>query len=165
MKVLIIRFSSIGDIVLTTPVIRCVREQTGAEVHFLTKAGFAGLLSANPYINKLWTIRKEISEVLPALLEQGYDHVIDLHANLRTLELRTRLFSYNTLHLRPRPKWHAFDKLNLEKYLLVNFKINRLPDTHIVNRYLAAAKKLNVTNDGKGLDYFVPEDEKVNLTA
>lgn len=163
MKVLIIRFSSIGDIVLTTPVIRCVREQAGAEVHFLTKAGFAGLLSANPYVSKLWTIRKDISEVFSSLLAEHYDHVIDLHANLRTLELRTRLFSNNTLHLRPRPKWHAFDKLNLEKYLLVNFKINKLPDTHIVDRYLTAAEPLNVQNDGKGLDYFVPESDKVNL--
>jgi len=163
MKVLIIRFSSIGDIVLTTPVIRCLSEQTGAEIHFLTKVGFASLLSANPYISKLWTIEKEVTEVLPGLLAEAYNHVIDLHANLRTLALRTQLFSRNTLHRRPRPKWHSFDKLNLEKYLLVNVKINRLPDLHIVDRYLAAAKKLGVSNDGNGLDYFIPESEKVTL--
>ncbi|MEM6772541.1 MAG: glycosyl transferase, partial [Bacteroidota bacterium] len=124
MKVLIIRFSSIGDIVLTTPVVRCLHQQRGATVHFLTKQSFASLLSANPYVDKLWTIKKEIKEVLPGLLAESYDHIIDLHVNLRTLELKTRLLSYATLHLRPRPKWHAFDKLNLEKYLLVNFKIN-----------------------------------------
>lgn len=165
MKVLIIRFSSIGDIVLTTPVIRCVREQAGAEVHFLTKAGFASLLSANPYVSKLWTIEKDIAEVFPDLLAESYDHIIDLHANLRTLELRTRLYTQNTLHLRPRPIWHAFDKLNFEKYLLVNLKIDRLPDNHIVDRYLAAASALGVNNDGKGLDYFIPQDERVNLSA
>lgn len=165
MKVLIIRFSSIGDIVLTTPVIRCLRKQAGAEVHFLTKNSFAGLLKANPYVHKLWTIDKEISEVATPLLAEGFDHIIDLHANLRTQELRLRLLLHHTLHLRPRPKWHAFDKLNFEKYLLVNFGINRLPDLHIVDRYLATTSALGVKNDLEGLDYFVPKAEIVDLSA
>ncbi|MEO1624563.1 MAG: glycosyl transferase, partial [Bacteroidota bacterium] len=46
MKILIVRFSSIGDIVLTTPVARCLKTQLGAEVHFLTKEGYADLLVA-----------------------------------------------------------------------------------------------------------------------
>lgn len=163
MKVLIIRFSSIGDIVLTTPVIRCLRQQANAEVHFLTKAGFAGILLANPYVAKLWTIKKNIAEVTPALLEEGYDHIIDLHKNLRTLELRSRIALYSTLHLRPRPQWNAFDKLNLEKYLLVSLGMDRMPDVHIVDRYLAAAP--NITNDDKGLDYFIPDEDAVNLAA
>ncbi|MFT7121314.1 MAG: ADP-heptose:LPS heptosyltransferase [Neolewinella sp.] len=177
MKVLIIRFSSIGDIVLTTPVIRCIKEQTGATVHFLTKAGFAGLLSANPHVDRLWTIKKDISEVSTGLIAEGYDHVIDLHANLRTLELRARLSSNNLLHLHlgcarhkrqlrwPRPQWHAFNKLNLEKYLLVNLGVDRMPDVHIVDRYLATAAPLGIKNDDKGLDYFVPEGETVNLAT
>lgn len=163
MKVLIIRFSSIGDIVLTTPVIRCVKQQTEAEVHFLTKASFRGLLCANPYVDKLWTISKDIGEVAASLLAERFDHIIDLHANLRTQGLRLRLFTHNTLHLRPRPRWHTFDKLNFEKYLLVKFGINRLPDLHIVDRYLATAAPLQVYNDQQGLDYFIPENEAVDL--
>lgn len=165
MKVLIIRFSSIGDIILTTPVIRCVKLQAGAEVHFLTKVGFTGLLEANPYVDRLWAIEKDIAEIAPALLAEGYDHVIDLHRNLRTTELRTRLAFNSTLHLRPRPEWHAFDKLNLEKYLLVNVGIDRMPDVHIVDRYLATVAGLGVENDNAGLDYFVPEHERVDLVA
>lgn len=165
MKVLIIRFSSIGDIVLTTPVIRCVKQQTGAEVHFLTKHSFAGLLAANPYVDKLWTIKKDLSEITPALLAEGFDHVLDLHRNLRTLALRFRLALSSASHLRPRPGWHAFNKLNLEKYLLVNVNVDRLPDVHIVDRYLATAATLGVTNDGKGLDYFIPEQEAVHLAS
>lgn len=164
MKVLIIRFSSIGDIVLTTPVIRCVKQQTNAEVHFLTKRSFAGLLMANPYVDKLWTIEKDLSEISTDLNAEGFDHVLDLHRNLRTSELRLRLTSSATMHLRPRPTWHAFSKLNLEKYLLVNFNVNRLPDVHIVDRYLATAARLGVVNDERGLDYFIPEQEAVDLT-
>ena len=170
MKVLIIRFSSIGDIVLTTPVVRCVKQQTGAEVHFLTKRRFVATLAANPYVDRLWTIDKSISEIAPALLDEGFDHVLDLHRNLRTTELRLRLTAYSARHLyfdyarqpRPRPRWHAFAKLNAEKYLLVNFGLDRLPDTHIVDRYLATARDLGVTNDGAGLDYFIPPGEAID---
>lgn len=147
-KVLIVRFSSIGDIVLTTPVIRCLREQTGAEVHFLTKRGFAGILEPNPYLHKVWAIEKKVSEVAAELQGENFDVVIDLHRNLRTLQLTRLLWE---------SKWYRFDKLNWQKYLLTRWKIDRMPELHIVDRYLATVATLGVTNDGKGLDYFVPE--------
>jgi ADP-heptose:LPS heptosyltransferase len=54
MKFLVIRFSSIGDIVLTTPVVRCLKQQVpDAEVHFLTKKSFAGIVANNPYVDKV----------------------------------------------------------------------------------------------------------------
>ncbi|WP_273447280.1 glycosyltransferase family 9 protein [Neolewinella agarilytica] len=163
MKVLIIRFSSIGDIVLTTPVVRGVKEQLNAEVHFLTKSSFSAVLKNHPGIDRLWIIKKDISEVFDALVQEGFDHVIDLHVNLRTRELKTRMALHQARHLRPRPKWHAFSKLNLEKFLLTRFGIDRLPKVHIVDRYLAAAAPLGVRNDGNGLDYFISPDEAVNL--
>ena len=62
-KVLIIRFSSIGDIVLTSPVIRVVKKQWSAEIHFVTKAAFGSILEANPYIDKVFSFRKKLSEI------------------------------------------------------------------------------------------------------
>lgn len=162
MKVLIIRFSSIGDIVLTSPVIRCIREQTGAEVHFLTKASFASILTANPHLKKVWTIEKDISEILPALMAAAFTHVIDLHVNLRTTLLRVAFFRQLW---RKRPAWYRFDKLNFRKHLLVNFGINRMPDVHIVDRYLAAAHPLHVANDQRGLEYFIAPDDHIDLIA
>ena len=53
MKLLIIRFSSIGDIVLTTPVVRCLSLQTKAEVHYLTKKNFGSVVEYNPFIKKV----------------------------------------------------------------------------------------------------------------
>ncbi len=149
-KILVIRFSSIGDIVLTTPVVRCLKQHFKAEIHYLTKQQFAPLLEANPHIDRIFTIKKNVSEVLPELRLEGYDCVVDLHKNLRTLQVRLGLFF--------KPKWLAFNKLNFEKWLLTTFKINRLPTGHIVDRYLQTVAPLGVKNDGLGLDFFQSND-------
>jgi len=152
-KVLIIRFSSIGDIVLTTPVIRCLKQQTGAKVHFISKKNYASILESNPYIDKIFTIKNKIKEVLPVLKEEKYDYLIDLHKNLRSKQLNLSLGV----------KSYSFDKINFQKWLMVNTKINRLPHLHIVDRYMEAVAPLEVVNDGQGLDYFIPDEETVNL--
>jgi ADP-heptose:LPS heptosyltransferase len=146
-KILVIRFSSIGDIVLTTPIIRCLKNQLDAEIHYLTKQSYSSILESNPYINRLFTIQKKVSEVLPELNKEGYDFVIDLHKNLRSWQVKKSL----------KTKSFSFDKINFEKWLMVNFKINRLPNIHIVDRYFEAVEKLGVKNDGEGLNYFLPE--------
>lgn len=148
-KFLIIRFSSIGDIVLTTPVIRCLKQQVpDAEVHYITKSSFQSLLENNPYIDKLYTFREEITEILKPLKDENYDYLIDLHKNLRSLRLVLNL----------RKPYTGFPKLNAQKFLITQFKINLLPDIHIVDRYFKAVGKFGVTNDKKGLDYFIPAD-------
>ena len=149
MRILVIRFSSIGDIVLTSPVVRALRLQLGAEVHFLTKLQFGGLLIASPYLHRIHLLQNDFSETARKLHDCRFDHVIDLHNNLRTWRLRASLSA---------PTWHRFDKLNVEKWLLVNLKLDRLPPVHIVDRYLAAVSTLGITNDGAGLDYFIPEE-------
>jgi len=146
-KILVIRFSSIGDIVLTSPVVRCLKKQLNAEVHFLTKRSYAGLVTNNPYVDKVWTIDKQVSEVLPDLKKVGFDFIVDLHKNLRTQQVKFGLSAQSA----------SFDKLNWQKWLMVNFKINRLPDSHIVDRYLKSVEQLGVKNDGAGLDFFIPE--------
>ncbi len=151
MKLLILRFSSIGDIVLTSPVVRCLREQTGAEIHFLTKKSFAPIVAENPFISRVFSFEKNISEVITDLKSMGYDAVIDLHNNLRSRQLTNALGC----------KTHRFSKLNFQKWLLVNFKIDRLPEAHVVDRYLAAAQKFGVKNDGRGLDFFIPKKDEV----
>jgi ADP-heptose:LPS heptosyltransferase len=154
-KILLIRFSSIGDIVLTSPVIRCLREQTDAEVHFLTKPAFADLALANPHISKVIVLSEKVSQTISALRKENYDHVIDLHHNLRSKRIKLALGK----------KAKSFKKLNFEKWLMVNFKINRLPDVHIVDRYLQTVVFLGVENDQKGLDFFIPEEKKFDLST
>jgi ADP-heptose:LPS heptosyltransferase len=152
-KFLIIRFSSIGDIVLTTPVIRCLRKQfPDAQIHFLTKQSFKSIATSNPYIDKVHVLGDSFELMLHELKTEEYDYIIDLHHNLRTL--RIKRFLKNV-------KAFSFDKLNVKKFIYTNFKINTLPKKHIVDRNLEAIASLAVVNDGQGLDYFIPEKDKI----
>ncbi|MEL7005019.1 MAG: glycosyltransferase family 9 protein [Bacteroidota bacterium] len=152
MKFLIVRFSSIGDIVLTTPVVRALKTQVeNATVHFITKPQYATILSSNPYVDKVWTLDEKGSSQINELRKEQYDWVIDLHSNLRSRMLRWRL---------RRPS-KSFKKLNALKWLWVNFKVNRLPNRHIVDRYMDTVAHLDVKMDTLGLDYFIPDKEEV----
>ena len=155
MKILVIRLSSIGDIVLTTPVVRCLKKQLNAEVHFLTKKNYYSIVSHNPYIDRVHLYGNERSKMINKLKQENYDLIIDLHHNLRTFIIKRQLGK----------KSYSFDKLNIEKWLLVNFKIDRLPEVHIVDRYLATCQALGVTNDNEGLDYFIPEKDEVDIAT
>ncbi len=154
-KILVVRFSSIGDIVLTTPVLRCLKNNLpDAEVHFLTKTQYLPLLKENPFIDRIYTINDKVSEILPDLKSEKYDFIIDLHKNLRSCRVK---FSLRSPH-------GTFNKLNKKKWLYTNFKINKLPAQHIVDRYFEAAKELKIKNDGKGLDYVIPKSEIIDIS-
>lgn len=148
MKLLVIRFSSIGDIVLTTPVLRCIKTQhPDWQLHYLTKASFRPVLAHNPYIDKLHYFDDDLNATIEELKAEHFDCVIDLHKNLRTRRVKKKL----------KVPAYSFKKLNVQKWILVNFKINLMPDKSIVERYLEAVKPLGVHNDSKGLDYFIPD--------
>ena len=156
MKVLILRFSSIGDIVLTTPVLRCLKTQLGnIEIHYATKKQYRPLLSSNPYIDKLNLLDEDLSALTNELKKENFDLVIDLHRNLRTAVIKSRL----------RKKSSSFQKLNVRKWLEVRFKLHVLPKKHIVDRYLDTVSHLGIKNDGKGLDYFIPDEEKIPVST
>jgi heptosyltransferase-2 len=152
LKFLIIRFSSIGDIVLTTPVIRCLKKQLpGAEVHFLTKQSFASIVESNPFIDKVHLLAHSWETVVHELKQEDYDCIIDLHHNLRTLRLK------KALGIRSFP----FNKLNVQKWIYTNLKWNVMPDVHIVDRYMKTVESFGVVNDEEGLDYFIPAKDEV----
>lgn len=154
MKFLVIRFSSIGDIVLTTPAIRCLKQQVeNAEVHFLTKENFKTVTEGNPYIDKFFYFKNDLSSLIKELKLEQYDYVIDLHDNFRTKRigwaLNTKVLTYN--------------KERVEKFLLTKLHINHMSGRHIVDRCLDTLVPLGVVNDGKGLDYFIPEHCEIEM--
>jgi ADP-heptose:LPS heptosyltransferase len=155
-KILIIRFSSIGDIVLTTPVIRCIKEQKpGVEIHFLTKSSFKSILENNPYITKIHTIDKDVKDVIADLQKENFDFVVDLHNNIRSMQTKKALGKPSS----------TFSKLNFKKWVLVNFKIDNMPKVHVVERYMDTIAQLGIKNDNKGLDYFIPSKDEVNISS
>ncbi len=153
-KFLIVRFSSIGDIVLTTPVIRHLKNQVeDAQVHFLTKKSYASLLDANPYVDKVLSFDGDMKSCLQTLKMEEYDYIIDLHHNIRTARIKLGLKRMD----------FSVKKLNALKWLYVNFHVNKLPDLHMVDRNLATLKLFMEEQDKLGLDYFIPEAENVDL--
>src|SRR5688500_6121226 len=119
MKFLIIRFSSIGDIVLTTPVVRCLRKQyPDAQIHYLTKQPFASIVITNPYIDKVHVLKDDLNSIIEELRTENFDYIIDLHHNLRTLRVKRALKNVRSF---------SFDKLNIQKWIFVNFKLNVMP--------------------------------------
>jgi len=152
MKFLIIRFSSIGDIVLTTPVVRCLKKQVAtAEVHYLTKSNYSAIVAPNPYIDKVHYLEKKIQDIIGELEQENFDYVIDLHNNMRSFKVKEALGK----------KTFSVDKLNARKWIYTNFKLNVLPPVHIVDRYMKVVESFGIKNDGVGLDYFISEDDRV----
>ena len=121
-----------------------------AEVHFLAKDSFRSVVEHNPYIDKLHVLAHSWELMIEELKTEDYDHIIDLHHNVKTLRVKKAL----------KVKSFSFYKLNIEKYIYTSLKINMLPKVHIVDRYLKTVRSFGVKNDGAGLDYFIsPEEE------
>lgn len=152
MKFLVIRFSSIGDIVLTTPAIRCLKQQVEhAEVHFLTKQSMKAVTEGNPYIDRFHYFNSNLDSLIKTLREEKFDYIIDLHKNFRTWRIKKAL----------KVPVLSYHKEVIEKVLLTRLHINKMAGRHIVERCIDALAPLGVQNDGKGMDYFIPADIKV----
>ncbi len=153
MKILVIRFSSMGDIIYTTPVVRCLKQQLpNAEVHFLTKPAFRYIYDNNPYVDKLLLLQPTLGRTIADIKAEGYDIIVDLHSNLRTsiIKLRTGIRAY------------TYDKQRLRKWLSLKFNLKLVPPVHLVDRYLKAVAPLGVVNDGKPINYYIKDQYQLS---
>lgn len=154
-KILVIRFSSIGDIILASPVFRCVKKQLpDTELHFVTKKSFQLVTASNPYIDRFFYLNKDLTALIEELKKEDYDYVIDLHKNFRSYKIKKAL----------KKKSFTIRKLSVEKFLLTKLNIDLMPDIHITQRSLDTVAPLGVEDDGLGLDYFIPEKDIVKET-
>ena len=145
-KILIIRLSSIGDIVLTSPVVRALKEQTDASIYFLTKESYVHVLNNNPLIQKVFSI-SEMEEVM----NKKFDLIVDLQKNLKSffISILIKDKMKNTHYI-------SYNKENVKKWLLINFKKNFFKYDHVIDRYFSELKKINIKNDNNGVDFFIP---------
>ena len=152
-KILVIRFSSMGDIIYTTPVVRCLKRQLpGAEIHFLTKQQFKYIYEHNPYVDKLHILKPKLKDTIADIKLEKFDLIIDLHNNLRTtiIKLSTGLPA------------STYKKDRLRKWLGLKLKWTALyPKEHLVDRYLKTVKFLGVVNDEQPIDYYVAKEYKL----
>lgn len=149
MKILFIRFSAIGDLVLASPAFRCAKNQLpGVELHLLTKANLKAVTEANPYIDRFHYFDGDFGSTLADLKAENFDWVVDLHKNLRSYRFRWAL---------KKPSL-AYKKASIEKWWLTKWHWDRMPQRHISLRSVDALAPLGVQYDGQGLDYFIPKE-------
>jgi len=148
-SILIIRLSSLGDILLTTPLLRSVKNKyPDIKIDFILKEQFKELLQFNPYVSRIFeykTGKGENKALFDTLKANSYDLVIDLQNNFRSFKIR-RIVNARAL---------KFRKKSLSKFLLVKFKYNRLSSAGpIPKRYAEVLGGFNLDNEG--LDFFLP---------
>ncbi len=146
-KILIIRLSSLGDILLTTPFIRVIKSQfPDIKIDMLLREEYADVVKLNPYLNKKFLFKKDDKSnnvLIEQLKNTNYELVIDLQNNLRSKKIVSSLKTTSV----------KFDKRSFDKFLLVNFKINKLKEAlQIPVRYSNTIQNLKL--DKGGLDLF-----------
>jgi heptosyltransferase-2 len=142
-KILVLRFSSIGDIVLTFPVVAALKAAyPDCQIDYVTKPAFRHLLEACPGLSHIFTLESSIRQLRKDINFQSYDAVLDLHNNLRTLLLTA--FSGVKVYKYPKNNWN--------KWLLTRFKIKQERRQHVVERYLSTLKQ------AFGLEVLAPEN-------
>ena len=149
-KILIIRLSSIGDIVLTSPIVRCLKNQTGACIHYLVKPEFKALLENSPHIDKLHLLKTRLKLTIDEIKKENFDYLIDLHNNIRTIIIKKSI----------KIKSFTYCKQSFRRFLHLNLS-SKIKLNHVVNNYFLALNSLNVKNDNMGLEYFFQKKEQI----
>jgi heptosyltransferase-2 len=154
-NVLAVRFSSIGDILLTTPLLRAIRQRHGdARLTVVTKEAYAPLLSHNPRVDRVIALGsgRALRDIAREIRAGSFTHRLDLHGSLRSRALRT---------LAP-GRWTSYPKHRIARTWLIRTKRNRYRDRHPVpERYFSAARNLDVSPDGAPPEFFLgPEAEQ-----
>ena len=152
-RFLVIRFSSIGDIVLTTAAIRTLKQQAGGYVTVLTKSKYANLFDDNPYIDEVIVYDNTLVSLWPRLLTGHFTHIVDLHNNLRSRLVCLMLFWVPALRVK---------KASRARNNLISKRTHQMPAKHVVDRHFDAIAKFGCKPDGEGLNFYIPKEAEVD---
>ncbi len=152
-KVLIIRLSSLGDVILTSPVIRALKNiNPEIKIDFLVKPNFVDAIKYNSNLNKIfqYSTKKDNSEKLIQILrENNYDLILDLQNNKRSKRITSKL----------KRKKIVYKKHSLKRFLFVHFNFKKLnPLKSVPEKYVEAIAELKL--DEKGAELFLPGNIK-----
>lgn len=158
-RILAVRFSAIGDIVLTTPLLRAIRTaHPHAHVTFLTRAAFTPLLSANPRVDEVvgWDPAQPLPALARELKTRAFTHRLDLHGSLRSGRIRRALGG----------RWGRYPKHRLARALLIRTRRNFYRDTRpVAERYFDAARQLGVRPDGGPAELYLRREALAQADA
>lgn len=130
-EILVVRFSSLGDLVLITGVLKYVKENIKEDIaiDLLTYSHFAGVLQDYPYIRNIYTIKKgdsliDLNDTFSTM--PNYDLVFDLHNNIRSSFIR----------LISSCKSYVYNKNSFARRLFVKYRLCRSKlQEHTVIKY------------------------------
>lgn len=155
-KILLIRLSSIGDILLTSPLLRSLHGRfPQAQIDFCIKERYADLIKDHPYLRRRVILAEpygwsELFRARRLIRAERYDLIIDVHRNLRSLFLRD-----------PRARIATYAKQYWKRWLLVHAGVNRYQElVPVYRRYLAGLAPWGIQPDGQGLEFFLCEEDK-----
>ena len=153
MKFLVIRLGGISDILLTTPVIRCLSKQLpGSELHYLVATQHKHVIEHNPFISRIHVAGNNDQKLFDELKEESFEQVIDLQHDAFSARLKKHL----------KLPYHSFPKRSFQAAVFTRLKWNIMPaNEHQVDRFMETVDSFGVKNDGAGLDYFIPSSERI----
>lgn len=155
-KILIIRFSSIGDIILASPLIRSIKSTyPEAQIDFLVRKDFADLVKYNPHLTNIIEFDsshnfKGLTKLAHRINKEKYDVVIDIHNSLRSRYIRFKSGASQKF---------IINKRTIARFLLINFRWNVYNNVlSNAQKYIDTASPLSVKDDGNSLEIFIPAD-------
>ncbi|MEW5797686.1 MAG: glycosyltransferase family 9 protein [Bacteroidota bacterium] len=163
-KTVVFRLSSIGDIVLSSALLRVMRQAAGkdARIDFVVRKDYAEIVRYNHHLSIVHEYDVDtgfdgLKKLAGELYDEHYDLVVDIHDSIRTKFLRTACRSKETV---------VVDKRKFERWLLVNMKRNAYDDElSVAERYIETVEKYGVKNDGKGLEIFIPDSTLFDVSG
>ncbi len=148
-RVLAIRFSSLGDLVLTTPLLRAIKHtHPTSRITLVTRREYEPLFAHNPRLERVigWEGRTPLRALAGELRRGGWTHRLDLHGSVRSLALRRMIGG----------RWGTYPKHRLHRAILIRAKRNLYTDRRpVAERYFDAARGLQVAPDGGPPEVFV----------
>lgn len=158
MKILIIRLEHHTEVFFTTAMLRVLRNAyPNSKLHFLVKREYSAQILLNKQLDRVFDFEGDLRDTVLDLLGEKYDIIIDLQRNLRSanvIAMLTQAFNADI-------KVYKLNKMLLREKLLLFFGLNFLPDTHIVDRYFRTIRKFGIVNDSLGLEFEIPDEEKI----
>ncbi|HEY6952058.1 MAG TPA: hypothetical protein VI758_06600, partial [Bacteroidota bacterium] len=155
-KILVLRFSSIGDIVLSSPLLRVLRARfPESQIDYVTRKEYAELVKSNQNINYTYEFDSSggfsaLRALKKRIQAEGYDLLVDIHGSLRSRYIRAFTGTSRVL---------TIDKREKERAALIKLKKDIYKDTVPVSkRYIEAVESLGIKDDGKGPELHIPDD-------
>jgi lipopolysaccharide heptosyltransferase II len=157
--ILAVRLSSIGDVLLTTPLLRALRRRhPRARLSVLTKQAYAPLLTHNPHVTRVIGLApgRNLMDLAAELRGERYSHLLDLHESMRTRLLRILVPG----------NWSGYPKHRVARAVLIQTKRDAYPERRpVAERYFAAARALDVEPDGRPPELFWSPEAECTVTT